>query len=488
MARPGGQRGSRGQPPKRKKRDEFFEDEDAVDFFEDAGDNQAGEEADEGEPSSDEEETAEQKRLRLAKEYLAGIRAVEAAGRDGAEDGASDEDGLDAAVDRRLRQDAAEAMGWAQRALAARVVLPEGVPRSIPGQKLHRGHSQSVTALALTADDRTLYSVSKDGTILRHDIESGNRERMSSGAAAGPSGAPAAHWVVPGARQTSRAALLACAVSSDGVYVAAGGGSRVVHVWDTRAGLAPIKSFPGHKDAVTALAFRLGTHELFSGSLDRSVKLWSLDDLAYVDSLFGHQAEVLALDALRTERVLSVGGDRTCRLWKIPEETQLIFRGYHPVIESCAFTKGGEWVTGAADGALGLWSAARKKPLQSIRAAHSAEADASPLGSIGGNAAAGVLSVAVCPASDLVATGAGDGLVRLWSLDKGTKGTKGLSQLGGLPARGFVNGLAVARSGRFVAAGMGQEPRMGRWGRDGKARNGVLILPLTLRAEDAAEE
>lgn len=65
MARPGGQRGSRGQPPKRKKRDEFFEDEDAVDFFEDAGDNQAGEEADEGEPSSDEEETAEQKRLRL---------------------------------------------------------------------------------------------------------------------------------------------------------------------------------------------------------------------------------------------------------------------------------------------------------------------------------------------------------------------------------------------------------------------------------------
>lgn len=113
-------------------------------------------------------------------------------------------------------------------------------------------------------------------------------------------------------------------------------------------------------------------------------------------------AQVLALDALRTERVLSVGGDRTCRLWKIPEETQLIFRGYHPVIESCAFTKGGEWVTGAADGALGLWSAARKKPLQSIRAAHSAEADASPLGSIGGNAAAGVLSVAVCPASDLV--------------------------------------------------------------------------------------
>ena len=54
----------------------------------------------------------------------------------------------------------------------------------------------------------------------------------------------------------------------------------------------PAQSFPGHKDAVTGLAFREGTHQLFSASLDRSLKLWSLDDMAYVDTLFGHQSEV----------------------------------------------------------------------------------------------------------------------------------------------------------------------------------------------------
>lgn len=52
----------------------------------------------------------------------------------------------------------------------------------------------------------------------------------------------------------------------------------------------PAQALPGHKDAVTCLAFREGTHELYSGSLDRSIKLWSLDDMAYVDTLFGHQA------------------------------------------------------------------------------------------------------------------------------------------------------------------------------------------------------
>ena len=45
-----------------------------------------------------------------------------------------------------------------------------------------------------------------------------------------------------------------------------------------------------------------------------------------MDSLFGHQADVVALDAGRAERLLSCGQDHTCRVWKIPEEPQLIFR------------------------------------------------------------------------------------------------------------------------------------------------------------------
>jgi ribosomal RNA-processing protein 9 len=55
-------------------------------------------------------------------------------------------------------------------------------------------------------------------------------------------------------------------------------------------------------------------------------QIWSLDDRAYVDTLFGHQADVLAIDARRTERVLTVGADHTCRVWKVPEESQLIYR------------------------------------------------------------------------------------------------------------------------------------------------------------------
>ena len=77
----------------------------------------------------------------------------------------------------------------------------------------------------------------------------------------------------------------------------------------------------------------------------------------------------------------------------------------------------------------------------------------------------------------LQASGAGDGLIRLWAIGKkGSNNT--LLPKGALPARGFVNGLAIAKSGRFLVAAVGQEPRLGRWLRDGAAKNGTLIYQI----------
>ena len=81
--------------------------------------------------------------------------------------------------------------------------------------------------------------------------------------------------------------------------------------------------------------------------------------------------------------------------------------------------------------------------------------------------------------SNLQASGAGDGVIRLWQVVDGKVG-KILQELGGLPARGFVNSLQFSRSGKLLIAGMGQEPRMGRWARDGIAKNGLLIHELDL--------
>lgn len=77
-----------------------------------------------------------------------------------------------------------------------------------------------------------------------------------------------------------------------------------------------------------AIAFRLGTLQLYSSSFDRTLKVFDLATLSYVETLFGHQDCIQHVAALRGELALSAGGrDKTIRFWKVAEESQLVFRG-----------------------------------------------------------------------------------------------------------------------------------------------------------------
>lgn len=185
------------------------------------------------------------------------------------------------------------------------------------------------------------------------------------------------------------------------------------------------------------------------------------------------------------------------RVWKIPEESQLIYRAQGSTLECCKYLTGTEWVSGSAGGGLQLWSQMKKRPMFNARGAHGAAAPPAPgmteppapaptpSGAGEADVTGWVQSVAVCKGTDLLASGAGDGCVRLWRAAPGASGSAlhSLQCVGGLPARGFVNGLAIARSGKFLIAGLGQEPRLGRWLRNPQARNGLLFQPLEVRED-----
>ena len=430
----------------------------------------------------------------------------------------------DEAVAERLRQDALDAIGHHRRRIAHLLML-DSLPseddyvRPPPASeaknddiRILRGHKLAVTALALSPDGRYIYSASKDGIVLRHEIETGKRvscmfpQQNGSEVNQKNAGENAAYWLKPSSRRSDLHSIAALAVSSDGRYLAAGGGDKLVHIFDAGTG-EHLRAFPGHKDAITALVFRAGTQQLFSGSFDRCIKIWNLDDMAYIDTLFGHQAEVLCLDALRAERVISCGADWTCRLWKIPEESQLVFRANCLTIESCAYIAGGEWVTGSNDGSVSLWSSSKKKPIWTARQAHSEEFQTDDedneveenfnshesnairkrkgAGSIGGDTSSWVTSVAVCSGTDIVASGSGNGIVKFWRIvDTAMNGRKSMEYIGGIAVRGFVNAMKFSRGAQALIIGVGQEPRMGRWARDKQARNGIIIVPLSFKEEE----
>ena len=74
--------------------------------------------------------------------------------------------------------------------------------------------------------------------------------RPGAAGATEPAAAVGPDWMKQAPRKLSSGALLSVAVSSDGQLLAAGGGDRRVHVWDTRTA-SIVHSYPGHKDGIT---------------------------------------------------------------------------------------------------------------------------------------------------------------------------------------------------------------------------------------------
>ena len=445
-------------------------------------------------------ETVQEKRIRLAKAYLERLRE-EAAAEDTDEE---EEDGEGKNLDSharlagRLMVEAQKKSGHQREAIADRVRV------SARASGTWRGHKRAVTGVALTEDDRTAYSVSKDGSIFMWDIETEKRTRFPRTpdvvvdplqGGGGPQAPP----------KCGSHVMLCCAVSGDRNLFATGGADKRVHVWDTRT-MTHVTAFAGHRGAITGLGFRHGTGQLFSCSEDRTVKIWSLDDMAYVDTLFGHQERCIGLDTQRRERLVTVGADRATRFWKVPEDSQLVLRPPQGggQAESCAFTAHDHWLTGSQDGTVAIWNTQRKRAAQSWENVHGFRDVVAPRGfsdtdaktaqeqreaaqvSSGisskndggvGDMASWVSAVHVGKGTDFAASGAADGASRLW---KTSHEGEPLVPLDCLPARGFVNAIQVASTGRFVLAGMGQEPRLGRWGRDSGAKNGLVLHSLDL--------
>ncbi|XP_009572207.1 PREDICTED: U3 small nucleolar RNA-interacting protein 2-like, partial [Fulmarus glacialis] len=179
-----------------------------------------------------------------------------------------------------------------------------------------RGHQLPVTCLVISPDDRFIFSDSKDGYLIKWEVESGKRLCVVPGGKKGTE-----------ERHMGHASHVLCmAISSDGKYLATGDRNKLIMIWDA-ATCKRLHIFTGHHDAVSGLSFRKGTHQLYSASHDRCVKVWNVAENAYVETLYG-----------------------TVRLWKIPEESQLVFYGHQGSIDCIQLINEEHMVSGADDG------------------------------------------------------------------------------------------------------------------------------------------
>lgn len=467
--------------PRRTERDESISgsDEDS----EDERDAGFFEEPEESETSEDEDETAAEKRLRLAERYLENIRhEVE-------EDGGFDAADIDRdLIAERLKEDVAETKGKIYRHIADELEFEQalhyssksGLQKAITGCALRLPYAWTISKDLVVEKweiaDPSIYNVrepSQPTNITRRCTpkkllwRKGNKNMKGDKNYLGHTGE-----------------IISIAVSDSGRFLATGDKHARLIIWDA-ASLTPTKLFTRHRDAVTALSFRRGTEQLFSGGADRAVLVWAAAESAYIETLHGHEDAVIGVaGGLETnqETCVSVGSrDRSARLWKVVEENQLVFRSGTntrqkgldklrkgrfggptddgPIInkdlhqedndlvyaegsvDCIALLDAGLFVTGSDNGALSLWSVNRKKPLQTIPLAHgrdpplppeemSANNDAQSSARPGPRLPRYITALATIPFADLVLTGSWDGWIRAWRVGSDKRSIEALGKIG----------------------------------------------------------
>ncbi|XP_050099083.1 U3 small nucleolar RNA-interacting protein 2 [Anopheles aquasalis] len=388
-------------------------------------------------------ETAQDKRVRLAKDYLRQLRADEEKRRD--EDGEADEHlDLESRIGRTLKEQYLNEAGKIHRPLADKCSGYRASEIFVLRCKQQR---LSPTCLCVAPNDEALYVGCKSGFVIRWDL--GTRKRTATFSAK--------HQIIR-----------SIAVSHDARYLAVADGTANIKVLDGTT-LVEVNCLRGHSATVTGVVFRQHTYQLFSASDDRTVKVWSLDEMVYIETLYGHQSSVSGIDALALERVVTAGSmDRSVRVFKVSEESQLVFDSVQEDFSVVRFISNDLFLSGSIEGSVCLWSSGKKKPLRRLPLAHGQQDEGHPNW---------ISAIGVLPNSDLVASGSCDGFVRVWRLAERRRTIEPLLEV---PVDGFVNAIEFTHNGRFLIVAVGQEHRLGRWWTLRNARNRVLVVPLSI--------
>ncbi|KAL0840976.1 hypothetical protein ABMA28_014762 [Loxostege sticticalis] len=395
------------------------------------------------EESESDNETAEQKKLRLAKKYLEEIEKEEAKRAELKE--------VDDAVEKRLQKDYLEQKGKLKVEVADNYIAPTDSDCRLIRAREHR---LTLTCVCITNDVQFVFSGSKCGTIIKWGI----KDKRKLGCLAYKTHS---NYI--------KGSITSVAVSTDSKFLVSSDQSSNIQVWDPNT-LKHVHTFKGHKDTVTGLVFRKNTHDLYSASKDRSVKIWSLDEMAYVETLFGHQTPIMSIDALSRERAITAGGrDTTVRIWKIVEESQLIFNGPVGSLDEVKLLDEEHFVSGSDNGSLCIWSVLKKKPLCTVTEAHGAENDVPRW----------ITSLATLLNSDVFASGSYDNNIRLWKV---CDAYRKILPLFTIEMKGFVNCMQFSSDGNMLYAAVGQEHKSGRWFKSGDSKNGLLVVNFKIKS------
>ena len=316
-----------------------------------------------------------------------------------------------------------------------------------------KGHTDELTTLALSPDDRWLLTADFNKQLKLWDVSTGQE------------------------RATLHPGVLAsqAAFSPDGRLLVVVDESRAVRVWETATGRA-LPPFQTTAERLGMAAFFPDGEHLLTTTPEGALQKWDANTRRQLATWPGHAGPVRAVAFAQNGKTLATGGDdRAVRLWSSStdwRQSQWLIKGHGSAITALALSADGKYLlTGGNDKALKLWDVSAPQSPQpanvgswlatafnterQLLAAGLTQDDALALWNLSTGQTLTLLDqpnerllcAVFSPDQTLLATGGTGKTVKLWDTATGQL----LKTLSGHP--GSVLGLAFAPDGRELLAG-----------------------------------
>lgn len=255
----------------------------------DDGKKNGGKSDDEDSKNESDFETADEKRRRLSKMYLEKISKLDQLDDSDAEKSDGDDSDNDYDEDNPHNRWISEKL--LQQRLMTKGKFFQDFSESFSKisfsdathQYYSNGHHGAITCLALSNDEQSILSGSKDNSVILWNTETRQKTFLQT------------KWNSSSDYSSHEKEILAVAMSTDGRMLVSGGNDQKITVYDQRQKYSVVKTFEGHRGAITGLAFQTDSYSLFSSSNDRCLKYWDLNEMGYVETMFGHQVRITYL-------------------------------------------------------------------------------------------------------------------------------------------------------------------------------------------------
>lgn len=235
--------------------------------------------------------------------------------------------------------------------------------------------------------------------------------------------------------------IYSVAFSPNGMVVASGSDDKTIKIFRVQNG-QEIVTLNGHTNSVYAVAFSPDGELLASSSHDQTIKLWRMKDGKEIRTLKGHNHSVYSVVFSPDGEILaSSSWDTTIKIWRIKDGQEVrILKGHNSLVYSVAFSPNGQLLASSSwDKTIKIWRVQDGKLIHTLKGHQD-----------------WVRCVAFSPDGELIASGSHDKTIKIWWAKNGQE----IMTFQG--HAWYVDCLAFSPDGETIASGSNQTIKIWR--------------------------